>query len=298
MSFLELLAGFRTEAGNVFFQLVTMLAQEMVVIAVVCWLYWCSSKKLAYSLAFSYFTSGLLVQGLKITFRIPRPWVLSPEFKAVESALPGATGYSFPSGHTQSITALFGTFALNVKKKSSKVLCFLVIFLVGFSRMYLGCHTPKDVIVSFLITFICTALCYYFIYRKDFFEGKEKNVLAVMITICIFLIIYAFALYKTGVIMQEYAADCVKASGAGAAFSIGFYIERTRLRFQPPSSSKDKILLFISGIILTLVIHIGLKKLLGASLFSSFIRYFFIVLWITVLYPLIFTKYNLFHSTK
>ena len=128
MSFLELLAGFRTEAGNLFFQLITMCAQEMIVIAIICWLYWCSNKKLAYSLAFSYFTSGLLVQGLKIAFRIPRPWVINPEFKAVESAVPGATGYSFPSGHTQSITALFGTFAFYVKNKIAKILCFIVIF--------------------------------------------------------------------------------------------------------------------------------------------------------------------------
>ncbi|MDD7220370.1 MAG: phosphatase PAP2 family protein [Clostridia bacterium] len=298
MSFLELLAGFRTEAGNLFFQLITMCAQEMIVIAIICWLYWCSNKKLAYSLAFSYFTSGLLVQGLKIAFRIPRPWVINPEFKAVESAVPGATGYSFPSGHTQSITALFGTFAFYVKNKIAKILCFIVIFLVGFSRMYLGCHTPKDVIVAFVITILCTALCYHFIYKKDFLEGKEKNVLAVMMTICILLIIYACTLCKTETITQEYAADCIKAASAGAAFSIGFYIERTHLRFQSPSSSKDKILLFVSGLTLTLVIHIGLKKLLGISLISSFIRYFFTVLWITVFYPVIFTKFNFFQSTK
>lgn len=141
MEFLEFLAGYRTGALDVFFQGVTYLAQEVFVIAVICWLYWCSNKKLAYTLGFSYFTSGLLVQGLKITFRIPRPWVLNPEFKAVESAVAGATGYSFPSGHTQSCTALFGTLGFHVKKAAAKILCGVMIFLIGFSRMYWLPHT-------------------------------------------------------------------------------------------------------------------------------------------------------------
>ena len=107
MEFLQFLAQYRTPAGNILFQGITYLAQEIFVVAVICWMYWCSNKRFAYSLGFTYFTSGLLIQGFKITFRIPRPWVLNPDFHAVPSALPGATGYSFPSGHTQSITALF-----------------------------------------------------------------------------------------------------------------------------------------------------------------------------------------------
>lgn len=99
MDFLNLLAQYRTPAGDAFFQGVTLLAQETFVVVVICWLFWCSNKKLAYCLGFTYFSSGLLVQGLKITFRVPRPWLLDPAFEPVASAVPGATGYSFPSGH-------------------------------------------------------------------------------------------------------------------------------------------------------------------------------------------------------
>ena len=106
MDFLNLLSQYRTPAGDVFFQGITLLAQETFVVVVICWLFWCSNKKLAYCLGFTYFTSGLLVQGLKITFRVPRPWLLDSAFEPVASAVPGATGYSFPSGNTQSITAL------------------------------------------------------------------------------------------------------------------------------------------------------------------------------------------------
>lgn len=101
MDFLNLLSQYRTPAGDVFFQGITLLAQETFVVVVICWLFWCSNKKLAYCLGFTYFTSGLLVQGLKITFRVPRPWLLDSAFEPVASAVPGATGYSFPSGHTE-----------------------------------------------------------------------------------------------------------------------------------------------------------------------------------------------------
>ena len=90
--------------------------------------------------------------GLKITFRIPRPWVLDPQFQAVPSAIPAATGYSFPSGHTQSGTALYGSLALSTKKKWQSIVAVLIFLLIAFSRMYLGCHTPKDVLTAMLIS--------------------------------------------------------------------------------------------------------------------------------------------------
>ena len=71
MDFLNLLSQYRTPAGDVFFQGITLLAQETFVVVVICWLFWCSNKKLAYCLGFTYFTSGLLVQGLKILFAFP-----------------------------------------------------------------------------------------------------------------------------------------------------------------------------------------------------------------------------------
>lgn len=292
MNFLEFLADCRTPAFDLFFQGVTFLAQEAFVIALICWLYWCSNKKLAYALGFSYFTSGLLVQGLKITFRVPRPWVLNPDFHAVESALPGATGYSFPSGHTQSATALFGTLAFFTRKGFGKILAGLMIFLVGFSRMYLGCHTPQDVLVSFAVSITCTAACYYLLYKKELLNGHERATAILMALACLFLVIYTSVLYKSGTIELKYAADCVKAAGAGTAFSIGYYIERTRLNFQAPTVLKKKLLRFAVGLAVALALQGGLKPILGTSLPASFIRYFLVVAWVVVIYPVLFSHFK------
>ena len=292
MEFLHFLSQFRTDGGDIFFQLVTYTAQELFVVGIICWLFWCSNKRLAYTLGFSYFTSGLLVQGLKITFRIPRPWILDSSFQPVASAVPGATGYSFPSGHTQSITALFGTAALHFRKHLHQVLCFVVIFLVGFSRMYLGCHTPKDVIVSFSISFLCVIFCYHYIYRKKSFEKAPGKVAVIMLFISLALSFYSLFLEKTGYIDSIYAKDCLKAGGAGAAFALGYYLEQRFIRFRLPENTKHKILRLVFGLLGALIIQEGLKPLIGTSLPASFLRYFLTVFWILTVYPFLFTKYE------
>lgn len=290
MEFLQFLAQYRTPAGDIFFQGITYLAQETFVVAVICWMYWCSDKRYAYSLGFTYFTSGLLIQGLKITFRIPRPWVLNPDFQAVPSALPGATGYSFPSGHTQSITALFGTVSLHLKKTARKILCFLLIFAVMFSRMYLGCHTPKDVCVSFALTMVCVFLNHYFFYVKKDPDGKEGITSVLMAAACLLLCTYAVVLERNGIIHMDYAEDCLKASGAGLAFAIGYYVEKRYICFDLPDTRKEKLLRSVIGLAAALLLQQGLKPVLGSSLIASFLRYFLVVSWILIIYPLLFSK--------
>lgn len=289
MELLHFISQFRSDAGDQIFQCITWLAQEPVVIAIICWLFWCSNKKLAYTLGFTYFTSGILVQGLKITFRIPRPWVLDPEFEAVASALPDATGYSFPSGHTQSITALFGILGLHARKLL-RALCFVIIFLVGFSRMYLGCHTLKDVLTSCILSLFCVYLCYSFFYKKELSQTHMHKIALIFSAISILLAVYACILNATDRIELKYAQDCLKASGAGVAFAVGYYIEVTHLNFSTDGTFSRKLLRFVLGLAIALILQIGLKPILGASLFAAFLRYFLVVIWIIAIYPFLFSK--------
>ncbi len=290
MDFLHYIAQYRTPEADLFFQGITYLAQEVFVIAIICWLFWCSNKKLAYTLGFSYFLSGLLVQALKITFRIPRPWILDPAFAAVPSALAGATGYSFPSGHTQSITALFGTLALHAKKWHQKLLCAAVIVLVGFSRMYLGVHTPKDVLTSFFLSIGCTLVCYVLFYRKEAAAGREALISLLMAVMSAALVLYAAVLYQNSTIALHYAQDCIKASGAGMAFALGYYVEQKYIRFSPPAKTRQKVLRLAVGLAVALLLQTGLKPIIGESLPASFLRYFLVVAWALMFYPVLFTK--------
>ena len=296
MSFLWFLSDLRSPVLDFLFQKITTLGQEIFVMAVICWLYWCVEKKLAYILGFSYFTSGLLVQALKISFRVPRPWDLDPSFKAVESAIPAATGYSFPSGHTQSITALMGTLALGARKKWQAVLCVLIIFLVGFSRMYLGVHTPLDVSVGFLLSVISVLFCWYLFNKKQFIWDRPMTLSVILGIASILVCVYSLILYSSDMIDISYSRDCLKAAGAGCAFAIGFYVENTRIRFETAGDLKTRILRFLIGAVVAVLLLKGLKPLIGTSLAASFIRYFLAVLWVLMVYPLLFVRFEKQHS--
>ena len=90
----------------------------------------------------------VLNQFLKILCRVPRPWVKDPNFTIVESAREAASGYSFPSGHTQVAVGLYGGVARVTGKTWLRIAMIVLALLVGLSRMYLGVHTPADVLVS------------------------------------------------------------------------------------------------------------------------------------------------------
>lgn len=293
MDFLHFIAEQRFPAADIFFQAVTYAAQELLVVAVICWFFWCGRKSLAYQLGFSYFLSGLTVQGLKIFFRIPRPWVLDSGFEPVKSAVPGATGYSFPSGHTQSATALFTTLAFHFKRRGIRFLCVLAFLLVGFSRMYLGVHTPKDVLTAMGVTIILSWLVCIIWKKLEYDKSRDLLISLILAAAAMILLACDVSLVSAGLLTTANALDCCKACGAGLAFAAGFYIERRFLDFTSPSSFRQKLIRFLIGIIGAAVIEFGLKALLPVQLITAFFRYFLIVSWILVFYPMLFTRFPL-----
>lgn len=291
MSFLRLLEGVRTPFLDQFFQFITYFGQELIILAVICTLYWCVDKRFAYQLGFTYFTAGLFVQTLKITFRIPRPWILDPGFHPVESAVAGATGYSFPSGHTQGGTSLFAPLALNARKNWQKILCILAFLLIGLSRMYLGVHTPKDVLVSMGISLLFSWLVYHY---RSFLVDSTAHIRSIALVLCalsIFVCIYSLLLLSNGTIDTHYASDCCKAGAAGLGFAAGFYLERTYLNFDTHTSGKitQAAKLFI-GLGITLFLKSGMKALFVPSIPLKMLEYFILVLWVIVIYPYCFTR--------
>lgn len=272
-------------------QFITYFGQELIIIAVICTLYWCVDKRFAYILGFVYFCAGLCVQTLKITFRIPRPWILDPDFHAVASAVPAATGYSFPSGHTQGATSLFFPLALKLRKTWLKALCILTFILVGFSRMYLGCHTPKDVLVSMGISILFAWGIWHFqsILLDD---PRHTKIIALALALFSLLVaIYSICLLKNGTIDTKYATDCCKAAGAGLGYSLGWYVERTKLNFDTHTRHIGlQFLKVLLGLAAAGVIKSGFSAIFGTSVLAKMAEYFVLVIWILVLYPALFSK--------
>ncbi len=291
MNFLMALEKIRIPFLDVLMQGITFFGEELVILSVVCTFYWCINKRFAYLLGLNYFVAGLLVQTLKITFRIPRPWVLEPDFKAVESALPGATGYSFPSGHTQGATSLYTNLALATKKRWAKVLSICAFLLVGFSRMYLGVHTPKDVLVSLLLSLLVAG----FIWRCRLVLLKYKNTKKVTIALAALafgVLFYAIFQISSAGLNSEILRDAFKAAGAGVGFAAGWYLERTRLKFTTkcPHLYQQGFKLGL-GLLSTAVLKVFLGLLPEGNLGFTFLAYGILVFWIIFLYPLFFKFY-------
>jgi len=111
MEFLYFLENLRTPVLDKIMAFITHGGEETVFMLIAMFVLWCVNKYEGYYILFVGFMGTQLNQLLKVTFRIPRPWVRDPNFTVVESAIPEATGYSFPSGHTQSSIGTFGTLA-------------------------------------------------------------------------------------------------------------------------------------------------------------------------------------------
>lgn len=291
MDFLRLLEGIRNPVLDSFFQWITYFGQEICILAVICLFYWCLDKKFAYRLGFIYFSAGLCIQTLKITFRIPRPWILDPEFHPVASAVPAATGYSFPSGHTQGGTCLFVPLALRSRKFWQKCLCILMFLAIGFSRMYLGVHTPKDVLTAMAVSLFFTAIIWKF--GDSLLEENRytKMISVILLILSCLTAFYALLLFRQNIIEVKYAADCCKAAGAGLGFAAGFYLERTYLNFCSRCRNVSHLLQRMTvGLLLTLVLKLTLKFFLGDTLLMELLQYFFVVLFVMYGYPFLFTK--------
>ena len=154
MSFLYFLESLRNPVLDAIFSFITLFGEETVFMAVGMIVFWCFSKNEGYYLLCVGFLGTAINQFLKIVCRVPRPWVKNPDFTIVESAREAASGYSFPSGHTQSSIGLFGGVARWNKNKILRIVMIAMCVIVPFSRMYLGVHTPADVLVSVAIALV------------------------------------------------------------------------------------------------------------------------------------------------
>ncbi len=290
MEFLKALEQIRTPFLDVFFRFWTLFGEEMLLLAVIGVFYWCVNKELVYKAGLAYFGSGLAVQSLKIAFRIPRPWVLDTSFQPVEGAKTTATGYSFPSGHSQGSAAVFGSAGLHFKKPWVKIACFVIFPMVALSRMYLGVHTPLDVSVGLLSGFVFAVIA-QLLFKGALTPKQNFAVAAVLAFISAAAAVYAGLMYKSGIIEYKYVSDCCKAAAAGLGFAVCWYVERVCINFDTRCDKwwkhVVKVVLGIAGILL---IKEGFKLVFGESLAVDVIRYFLMILWGMLFFPLIIKK--------
>lgn len=297
MEFLKMLQEVRTPFFTQVFALITYLGDELIFMAVVMAVLWCVDKKWGYRLFALGMMGSIFNQLLKALFLIPRPWVLDTSLKPVASALEGATGYSFPSGHTQSASTLFGGVAVWLKKSAVTILCVLLILVTGFSRMYLGVHTPLDVGVSLGTGLVTVALFAYLFKLED--EGKRHvsaGIGLALLAASLVLLLYVLFAPKTGRNVEQFDVEGVKTAytvlGAVVGLIVSWLVDRRWLRYEVRAAWWAQALKFLIGIGLLAGLRAVLKApllaLCGGADIAHGIRYFLVVIAAGVLWPLTF----------
>ena len=128
MDFLYFLQELRTPWLDAIISALTHLGGELVFLVAALTIFWCRDKRQGYYMLSVGFLGTLINQFLKITCRVPRPWVRDPNFTIVESARAEATGYSFPSGHSTSSVGTFGVIATEGKRLWVRLIAVLCAF--------------------------------------------------------------------------------------------------------------------------------------------------------------------------
>ena len=294
MTILRWLEGLRTPWLDSLMSAVTELGDETVFMVAGLVILWCVNKRWGFRFLLTGLTGSVVNQLLKAIFLIPRPWVLDPSFTIVESARAGATGYSFPSGHTQNSVGTFGVFAATVKKRWVRIVCVALMILVPFSRMYLGVHTPADVLTAAAIALALVLLVRPVVYSEK--RWVFPATLGVMSLCALGFVLYVELAAFPEDMAPENLAEGVKNAysllGALLGMIIAYLLDEHKTHFPVKAVWWAQLLKVALGLGLTMAVRLVLKApllaLTGGHASAHGIRYFIMVLVAGALWPLTF----------
>ncbi len=279
ISYLLYLQNLRDATSHIFdkfFIYVTNYGEMAYLLPIFALIYWCINKKtgefMFLSLGFSRLINGLI----KIMACVYRPWIRDLRVTPINNGMKTATGYSFPSGHTANATATFGSYAVVQDKKDKylKILLWCLAILVGFSRNYIGVHTPQDVVTSFVFSVLAV---FGTVKVFDFLDkNKNADVWIALAGILASLLITIYAVNKTYPVNyqnqgntvtetiylktsevnkeiaknaivdpKEMVLDLYKNVGYIFGIFLGWIIERKFIKFSIDGTTNQKILRFL-----------------------------------------------------
>jgi membrane-associated phospholipid phosphatase len=111
-------------------------------------IYWSIDAALGLRVGFILVTSGVINHVAKLLFIGPRPYWLSSHVRALWTT---EITFGIPSGHAQHAVSVWGMIAAYRKQTWAWVAAIVIIFLIGFSRIYLGAHFPHDVVFGWFL---------------------------------------------------------------------------------------------------------------------------------------------------
>ena len=239
--------GFLTE----FLSKMTFLGELNSAIVIMAILYWSVSKELGSYLLMGWSGNRLANGVLKVTACAYRPWIRDSRILPYGNSINTATGYSFPSGHTMNAATAFGGIAIRKDyPRALRIVLGCVTVLVAFSRIYLGVHTPQDVVVGAGIGILVMWLTLRLMRWVE--SNPEKDWLVVCIGVVLGAAVALYAALKPypadydaeGKLIVDgakMANDTFKGVGYSVAILAGWILERRFVNFSTEVSTQQKL---------------------------------------------------------
>ena len=284
ISIIESLRSVATSFLDNLFKVITVLGEKEVLIVFIIGIYFMYSKKVGQRIAYSIFSSLHLNNIVKGIVARPRPWThASANYQPVRPET--ATGFSFPSGHTQNSAVLYSSFAIETNKKPMFILAGILIILIGFSRVFLGVHFPSDVVVGIILGVGC-AVVGAIIHKRCEQTFKTQYILY-LITFALFLP-FVFIFWKKDYNTNLLYRDFYTAIAFFGGYIIAVGLENRFVNFIDEASLLIRVIRTLIAILLVVGILFGLKAILPKeNILFDMLRYFLIPIIGIGLFPIL-----------
>lgn len=273
-------------------------------------IYWSADRRLGLRLLLILIYTDLISSSFKLLLHQPRPYWVG-DVKALSTE----TSYGIPSSHASNTLAVGGYLMRFVRQTWFRWLIGIVVFFVGFSRLYLGVHFPQDVLFGWLIGFVMLwAMVKWEKPVRDWLDGKSLGAQIGLGFIC------SLSIAATGFIIRllvagtpdpaEWSSFSAEARTvnqfvtlAGAVFGTytGYALMRLYARFDAMGVAWKRSVRYLVGIAGLLALYFGLDIAFAALAVDEsalgyvlrYVRYGIATLWATFLAPWVFLKTGL-----
>lgn len=296
-------------------QFFTFLGSQDFFFLVLPFIYWSVDAGLGMRVAFGLITSVSLNYYFKLWFAGPRPYWVSGNVQGLSAE----TSFGVPSGHAQNAMAVWGTIAAWIRKPITWILAIALIFLIGFSRLYLGMHFVHDVLAGWALgAATLWGILRFWDSVAAWLKSKPVMVqisLAFAISLLMIALGYASAARLDGYAFpEEYRVNALRASdelpapasletivtSAGTFFGLaaGLAWILSRGGYQADGPGVKRALRFFVGLIGVFILWRGLGAILpdGESfvpLVLRYSRYTLVGFWISAGAPELFFRFKL-----
>lgn len=242
---------------------------------------WCTDKKKGIYIGMTFLSAMSFMNDLKELLAVKRPYVLHPEITVDNPKI----SYSCPSGHGMAAVSGYGSAAAVIGRSLISIVLIAFACLMIFSVMYMGAHSPFDIMVSVAVAAAIMAAMKYLL---DFAYRDDRSFYLVFVGIALFSIAAAAitVLWK-GIAPVRIAGNYGYLLGA----VLGFVLEHRFVNYTVPEGLPmgRKAVIWGFGAAVMLILLFAGQSLIEGD-WGICLGGFLSMVWATAAYPALLSK--------